>query len=434
MDPKRVKQQALSMQPSPGPAARRQGGMLRGHSTEILSKKHYLTLGIWFCFLVASPFYVFPSGNPQPGDGIFIMLAALTFSGVAITIFNHRNLYLTCALFLTVVTLVNLSWWTVYYEPRFLMSTVFYVYNLLVLITVANLFCNIPNQLAITTRYGILICLFIELFFVFFVGSSHNSRGIGTFNNPNQLGYWALISCSVWLVTKRDETIGPIDTLAGAIFVFLVLESLSKAALVGVTMLIIFALIFQRLKGSYILGSLVCLVAVVLVASFIPFFQNAVADFFGTFFTEGFGAELIQRFENVEQERERDLSHRGYDRIFEYPEHLILGSGEGAFHRFTITMTKEIEFHSIWGTIIYGYGIAGTLTFFSLLYVVFRRAPIKHFIYFLPMAAYGITHQGLRFSMLWIFFGMVFGLAHGNKNPLPPGQARPPLQQRPGTP
>ena len=142
------------------------------------------------------------------------------------------------------------------------------------------------------------------------------------------------------------------------------------------------------------------------------------AQFVDGFFKEGFGYELVQRFLEVGKEGEKDLAHRGYDRIFEYPEHLILGSGEGAFQRFTISLTKDIEFHSIWGTIIYGYGIAGTLTFFGLLYFVFRQAPIRHIVYFLPMAAYGITHQGLRFSFLWVFFGIVFALAQTRQRPL----------------
>lgn len=402
------------------------GGWMWRARAASTSKKHYLMLSIWFCFIVVSCFYVFPSGNPQPGDAIFLILAALVFSGVSVTIRNFQNLYLACALFLAVVTLVNLAWWIVYYELRFLMSTIFYVYNLMMLITVANLFANMPDQLAKITRYGVLACLFIEVVFVVFVESSHNSRAIGTFNNPNQLGYWALISCSVWLVTKRGEAIGVIDALAGAMFVFLVLESLSKAALVGVAMLIIFALFFQRMKGSHVLASFVGCMIVVTIALFIPFFQNAMSDFFANFFADGFGSELISRFESVEEARERDLAHRGYDRIFEYPEHLILGSGEGAFHRFTITMTKDIEFHSIWGTIIYGYGIAGTLTFFGLLYVVFRQAPLRHFVYFLPMAAYGLTHQGLRFSFLWIFFGMVFGLAQARRPTAPPVVRIPP--------
>ena len=91
-----------------------------------------------------------------------------------------------------------------------------------------------------------------------FVGSSHNNRADGTFNNPNQLGYWALIAYSVWLVTKRDEPIGLVDAIAAAIVIFLVLESQSKAALVGVAMLIVSALFFQRMKSSYMLGAICC--------------------------------------------------------------------------------------------------------------------------------------------------------------------------------
>ena len=82
-------------------------------------KKHYMMVTIWLCFLVASPFYVFASGNPQPGDGIFVILALLSLSGFVTTVFRFQRLYLASALFLTVVALVNLSWWTVYYDLRF---------------------------------------------------------------------------------------------------------------------------------------------------------------------------------------------------------------------------------------------------------------------------------------------------------------------------
>jgi hypothetical protein len=68
--------------------------------------------------------------------------------------------------------------------------------------------------------------------------------------------------------------------------------------------------------------------------------------------------------------------------------------------------------HSTFGTVLFAYGIPGLALFVTLLAVIFWRAPLAHALYSLPIWAYGITHQGLRDTMLWVFLGLVFGLAH----------------------
>ena len=100
--------------------------------------------------------------------------------------------------------------------------------------------------------------------------------------------------------------------------------------------------------------------------------------------------------------------------MWRYPEYLIFGAGEGIAYRLLKKGDNFNELHSTWGTLLFSYGIAGFTSFMMMLAILFRSAPWRHLWYFLPIALYGLTHQGLRFSMLWVFFGLVFGLARSD--------------------
>mgnify|MGYP006962360311 FL=1 len=58
--------------------------------------------------------------------------------------------------------------------------------------------------------------------------------------------------------------------------------------------------------------------------------------------------------------------------------------------------------HSSWGTIFFGYGIVGMFIFLLFLINVFKYK--KNFFYFIPVFFYGLTHQGLRSTYLWLIF------------------------------
>jgi hypothetical protein len=60
---------------------------------------------------------------------------------------------------------------------------------------------------------------------------------------------------------------------------------------------------------------------------------------------------------------------------------------------------------------LFSYGIFGSAFFFLFLWIIFRRAEWRHLIYFGSISLYGITHQGLRDTLLWIFLGLVFAQA-----------------------
>ena len=304
---------------------------------------HKILLLLWFSYLVASPFYIFESGLPQPADLFLATLVLLVLSGLIISVPNHQRLYFFGATFLTIVTVVNLIWWSIYYDYRFFMAVLFYLYNFLALVSIAILTQRFPDQTMRITRYGLLICALAETVAVLYFTPSGMVRAIGTFNNPNQLGYWSLIAFAVWLITKRDEPLGPIDTIVIALLTYVTIGSLSKASIAGFVMLITAAIIFQRFRRSYMVGSVFAAVIFLSVSGLTPALTDMVSDRFNAFLSEGFGAEMLDRMENVTEEEDSNLAGRGYDRIWLFPEYLLYGAGEGANNRFAVKTSKGIE-------------------------------------------------------------------------------------------
>jgi hypothetical protein len=129
---------------------------------------------------------------------------------------------------------------------------------------------------------------------------------------------------------------------------------------------------------------------------------------------QGLVEKVERRFQSFGEHDDDSVQGRGYDRIWLHPEYVFVGAGEGAPGRLT-SHGRDQELHSTWGTLLFSYGITGFLLFLVMLAVIFYRAPWRHMLYFLPIALYGLTHQGLRFSMLWVFFGLVFGVANGGR-------------------
>jgi hypothetical protein len=73
------------------------------------------------------------------------------------------------------------------------------------------------------------------------------------------------------------------------------------------------------------------------------------------------------------------------------------------------------------------------MLFMALLAVVCAGAPWLSIFYLFPIMLYGIAHNGLRFSMFWVFLGLVFaqgryGAGSGTRAVRPSAVA----QRRPG--
>jgi hypothetical protein len=371
-------------------------------------RRHTLLLTGWVLHLILTPFYIFASGNPQPADMLMAVLVTYIACGLFMRLPRLSDLYISIAMFLLIAINVNLFWWTLYSDEFFIKSSLFYLYNIGVMIAIVALYASgDPDRVSRFTACGILIAVTLELVMMVVLAGHEGMRGTGTFNNPNQLGYWSLASGACWLVVRGDRRLNWLDALVLGGAGYLTTLSLSKAAMGGFALLVVFAIIAHGVRSNWSAAAVgVVLLALPMLIIEPTLLRDQVKDFF----SEGTAALVVERVESVGKQQDDSLAGRGYDRLWHHSTYLFFGAGEGAYQRFD-PGPAAMELHSTWGTVLFSYGVAGLLAFLTILWAAFRHAPLRYKFYFIPIALYGLTHQGLRFSLFWIFLGLVIGVS-----------------------
>ena len=349
-------------------------------------------------YLIASIFYVFPSGTPQPADYLLVLVIATSILGVWGRLPDDPMLHLMAGLFVGWIVLVNATWFLITGDFTFLKKTSFYVYNLVVLIFVIAAGFHDWARLKKVVWWSCVIALLAQMGWLELFPAAAR-RATGTFNNPNQLGYWALLLMACLAVVKDREGLGPADLLALGAGFYVTALSLSKAASISAMVLLLFAGIACGLRRSagVLLG-----IALALVLSF----QIATGSAIDRIASLDPVDALVKRLQDIGQQRDDSVLARGYPRLIENPEYLAFGAGEGSFDRLNEEGSNK-EFHSTLGNLLMSYGVPGVALFATLLVVMCAAAP-KSVLYLIPIMLYGLTHMGLRFSLFWVFLGLVY--------------------------
>jgi O-Antigen ligase len=360
----------------------------------------------WLLFLIAAPVYVFASGLPQPGDGLMAFMILILATGYVLRAPVHTRLYFVASLFLGYVAIVNWFWRVDYTDTGLLLAPLYYAYNFGASIVVLSMFREFKGRFVTITRLGLALAVAVELAACLFLPGG-GVREVGTFNNPNQLGYWSLLTMACWLVLKGDERLALRDLILMAAVGYIITLSLSRAALLAFVGLLVFGVACQRVERTVGWGSalVVAIVAMIMITQ--PILVEGLL-------ASHVGSSIVSRAESSGEHAQDSWSGRGYDRFWLYPEYVLTGAGEGAFERFSRSRVGALEMHSTFGTLLFSYGIIGFVLFCLLLYQVFRNAPIKYLIYFIPICVYGLTHQGLRLTLFWVFFALVFSLSRND--------------------
>ncbi|MHB8079037.1 MAG: hypothetical protein ACYDIE_07265 [Candidatus Krumholzibacteriia bacterium] len=344
-------------------------------------------------FLLALPFYLLPSGFPQPAYALVPLLAlGCVFSGRERRAFwlpSHRSVVTVLALFVCYTLAVALVWVLRTGQYEMLAYPLLYAVNLLLFATVLHLIDRHGTGFLVQSAHALVGALVLQLVLLAVVAPSGQLRQTLFFNNPNQLGYFALLAATLLLLLRdvaRVRLAWIVTGLAAASI--LCIASLSRSALGGLLILLLIAL--RRRPRALLGGALALLVLVALAWSQAP--------------------ELARtRLLNGNQAIGADLSGRGYDRILNHPSYLLFGAGEGAFWRFDSVFPGEL--HSAFGTVCFAYGVPGSVLFALFLIAVLRLAKRGTWLLLCPVLAYGLVHQSLRFAMFWILMAFVCGSA-----------------------
>lgn len=348
--------------------------------------------------------YVLPPGMPQPADWLLILAIGASLAASRASLPNEPVLYLTLLLFVGWVILVNAVWFLTIGDAIFLRKSAFYLYNALVLVFVVSVGLRDHKRLMKAVWLAALVALLLQAAYLGFLWVGHRLRATGTFNNPNQMGYWALLMMTCMVVAKGRARLHLADLAALGAGLYTVALSLSKAAsLAALLLLVLIALTRRRWSGLAMLLVPAALVLALTVELAVGGLTERVQDLRPV-------AALAKRLEGIGQQQDDSLGHRGYARLFENPHYLAFGAGEGVFERLNPERRVQ-EFHSSVGNILMSYGVVGLTLFAVLLAFVVSRASWTIQVFLLPILLYGVTHMGLRESLFWVFLGLVYAQA-----------------------
>jgi hypothetical protein len=346
---------------------------------------------MWVIYLIAQPFYLFKTGLPQPGDMLILLLMPVVLIGWngKLTRTGKRS-YKPLLWFTLWVCIVDYGWalilgkWGVYGVQNFLLFPTYYIYNAIIFLIALILHQRYGDAFLRLTLW-VVFAIIIMLVMVSFVYPQVKSRGSLFFANPNQLGYHALLSaCIIALLTRKLDFGAVKSGIAMSACAYLSLISASRSALFGIAVLVAL-LVFSNLK----IVLLSILAALALYSAGGPIARAIDTN-----------SERAFRHRNPTQ---TFWQQRGYDRISAHKEYLVLGAGEGGTDRFKeTTKLGTAEIHSTAGTILFSYGIVGSLLFLWFVWRLVEGAAFRASMLLVPPLLYTFAHQGLRFTLLWV--------------------------------
>ncbi|HET9627822.1 MAG TPA: hypothetical protein VFP84_40970 [Kofleriaceae bacterium] len=354
-------------------------------------------LAIWTLFVFMIPFYVFNSGLPQPGDVLVLPLVAVTlWTWKGRLDRRARRPFMSLVIFTLWVIAVDWGWalllgnFGLFGPSTFLLFPVYYIYNAFVFLVVCVLYQRYGTRFLWLTLHIVLFTVIVQALATLVVHrAGHGPRGSGFFNNPNQLGFFALVMASVLALGKRNLGFGAIKSGLGITTCFyLALVSASRAAVIGCALLFAFS-ILSNPRRILVVG----LIGLGLGALGGPIFEAL--------------DRTHERLTNDHFSQLTFFEERGYDRILNHKEYWALGAGEGGTDRFAeTTKIGATEIHSSIGTLFFSYGVVGIVLFAVFLFRVARGAKFRQWIILLPALSYTIAHQGLRSTPVWILFAV----------------------------
>ena len=360
--------------------------------------------------LVMFPFYVFHSGVPQPAHVVL-------FASATLSILSYRRSSqllssdLAVALiafvgYVVVINLINGLYFNGVEESMTYAS--YYVFNGFVFLGVSCLGLTFVRAGRTELFWSVILvamlcCLTMQTAIgLLDIGRSYASyRSILYFNNPNQLGYFAVGSCAILFLIQRYRRGSQLWNAAGYVMaIYLAALSVSKAAFLSILSVPAVHLI----GGGGVSARRLAAIAVAFAAIVVG------ADFVGDDLTNN----LSRRLSTIGEQDDDSLEGRGYLRIVEYPEYLVFGAGEGIR---AARFSHRQEIHSAPATLLFSYGVVGTMLFGYFLFLLYRRAGLLAMAHLIPFFLYNLTHNGFRSPLLWTVMALVFVGAMSDASP-----------------
>jgi hypothetical protein len=356
-----------------------------------------LGLGIAF-----SQFYVFKSGIPQPAH----YLIALALSGIFIKRGNpYPSLkfsvaYISLLGFVLYQALVNLFYFVIYEDLGFIFQLTYISFGFLVFTLISKLSLSEKNfqyKISLFSLFGLILLFFLPI--MGFGQYEFFPRYNAYFNDPNQMAFWVLCITAICICHYHNAGSLLIPAIIFIVAAYLILLTSSRSGFVGFSVLI-FGLLASLLGRN---GSKIQLRNVA------PFLAAALIIIFGIYYISnndpGSIEFLLDRIDSIDTSNQAEM--RGFSRLKDHPEYILLGAGHGMEGRFSFS---ELEIHSTWAGVLFYYGLPGILLLLTSVFSIFKRLSFSEKLFFLAPLFYSFSTFGLRTPIFWVFLGFFYGV------------------------
>ena len=359
-------------------------------------------------------FYLFSSGGFQLGDFCFmgsfliVLMFVLRFK---LPLGESDGLILG---FVGCVVLINIIYIGIYGndypgEFRFHLSIVYYVYNLFIILTFRQ-FCSDVEFLK-RVRLCFQAALLFQLFVAFAgLGRFGSMRYTGTFNDPNQCGFYVLASFLMIFIISNINKEGHL-LLWFVIAFYLIMRTVSTGMMLGLGVLMI-AYIFLKISEINEKSATVFLVISIGILLLFILYGTGILSIPSSISSTTMYRRIILKFwsfgvgtNGVRTGGLRNLFiDRCWDRLLDYPWKILYGAGEGYHNRFPSARYTNNEIHSsILGPLFY-YGIIPCSIWFTWTIKQLKDIKRELWVAYIALMIESITLVNNRQPFFWMIF------------------------------
>ena len=362
-------------------------------------------------FILLRPFYVRASGQVQPADGFLMLYFFCTVyrdfkAEVLVPNIKKNKLFY---IFLVFAIMINAFYHKVVPDPRFLFSSLYLIYMGVVVYSYDS---GINKGLIDKIRYILYGNLMIQ-FLIYSSGLGRlyyelweegATRYMGTFTDPNQFGFYIFIVLLFAYLTKHEKADTYLFPITSVMGIFLVIQSKSLAAFLGLAVLYTLALL-RFIGEKFRVNKVILCVMLILTTTGVVYYFIPTSDFR----IEDVEYNTVNRirykiYNVIYADGIKDiLRERAAEKIINYPEYFIYGAGEGNYERYYPEPVNEI--HSSFINLFFSYGLIP----FAILIGWFKKrlkglnaVSLVCFITILIESMFLVNYRQALFWVLWI--------------------------------
>ncbi len=380
-----------------------------------------------FLYLLLKPYYLFSSGALQLGDILLLLAASLIFAASVLNkrvrkdmqeVINSNGLL---AVFVACTFIINGLYVLYLSDTKFMLSSLYLLFNLIAVVVFSYFFRdrNFLENISKILKFNLLVQLAL---LVLGVGKYYaTERYMGTFNDPNQFGFYILVSFLFMyvldvLVAKKKKFFIVYSVIA----MILIVQSGSTGILLGALTFFCFSLAYYlyKARSAYSKIRKVMLLLIVGIFFLLP---AGVATYSALVVQTGEQPVVLRRLDDKVSESEPQdsagqslLEDRGYDIIYNYPGYIFFGAGEGGYDRYPQSAKGyEVEIHATLPALLFYYGIIPFVILLRWIHAKIRRVDPRILIALIALLAESLTLVNHRQSLLWLIIAVSSAYAMG---------------------